>query len=149
MDNIEMFMNELESELLKAKKSAFSTTQVVVDKHLMLDLVSRLRSSLPPVIREAAAIKRDHDGIIAQANDFAKKTIETAQAEAAKLISENEIVAQARADSERMLGEADENYRKMDYDARFLAYKILDENEKMLKDFIAQISENKKKLAED
>jgi vacuolar-type H+-ATPase subunit H len=148
MDNIEMLINEIESELLKAKKSAFSSTQVLVDKHLMLDLVSRLRSALPPVIRDAARVMRDHDGIIAQANDYAKKTLENAQAEAAKLISESEIVLRAREDAERMLSEADENYRKMDYDARFLAYKILDENEKMLKDFIAQIAENKKKLAE-
>ena len=78
MDNIDMLINELESELLKAKKSAFTNGAVIVDKNRMLDLVSRLRTNLPAVIREATAIKRDRDSIMQQADEYAKKSLDDA-----------------------------------------------------------------------
>lgn len=144
-----MLINEIESEILKAKKSAFSSNMVSIDRNLVLDLVGRLRSALPSVIREATAIKRDRESIMREAEDYAQSKIESANAEAERLVSETEILTQAKADAESMLKEADENYRKMDYDTRYCAYKILDESEKILRDSIAQITENKRKLAKE
>lgn len=149
MDNIDMLINELESEVLKAKKSPFSTTTVLIDKNTALDLVSRLRSALPSVIREANAIKRDRDSIMQQSDEYAKNVIEEAKIQADKLVSETEIIAQATADAQAMTAEADANYRKLDYDARYCAYKILDESEKTLRDAVDQIGENKRKLAKE
>ena len=40
-----MLLNEMESEILKAKKVAFSTTDIAVNRQAMLDLLTRLRAS--------------------------------------------------------------------------------------------------------
>ncbi|MDD4839945.1 MAG: hypothetical protein PHE93_04675 [Clostridia bacterium] len=149
MDNIDMLINELESEVLRAKKSAFSANSVLIDKMIILDLISRLRSTLPAVIKEASAIKRDRDSIVQQADEYAKKVIESAKVDADRIVSETEIMTRATEDSKTMLEEADANYRKMDYDARFCAYKILDESEKVLRESITQITDNKRKLANE
>lgn len=58
METIDMLINEIESEVLKAKKAAFSNTDIVVNKAVLLDLISRFRASYPLVLREATQIKK-------------------------------------------------------------------------------------------
>lgn len=49
METIDMLINEIESEVLKAKKAAFSNTDIVINKAVLLDLISRFRASYPLV----------------------------------------------------------------------------------------------------
>ena len=44
METIDMLINEIESEVLKAKKAAFSNTDIVINKAVLLDLISRFRA---------------------------------------------------------------------------------------------------------
>ena len=61
METIDMLINEIESEVLKAKKAAFSNTDIVVNKAVLLDLISRFRASYPLVLREATQIKKERE----------------------------------------------------------------------------------------
>lgn len=148
METIDMLINEIESEVLKAKKAAFSNTDIVINKAVMLDLISRFRASYPLVLREATQIKKDRDDIIKKAENYANETMDKAEEQAKQLMTETEVYKRAKAEAEAMQHEAEENYRKMDYDARSLAFNILDSAEKSLKDSLNVINANKRKLVE-
>lgn len=149
METIEMLINEIESEILKAKKAAFSATDIVVNRNIMLDLVSRFRASYPLVLREATQIKKERDEIIAKAEAYANETMDKAEENAKIMMTETEIFNRAKAEAENMQREAQTNYQKMDYEARSLAFSLLDSAEKTMKESLTLINERKRKLVEE
>lgn len=149
METIDMLINEIESEVLKAKKAAFSNTDIVVNKAVLLDLISRFRASYPLVLREATQIKKERDEIIEKAEKYANETMDKAEEQAKRLMTETEVYVRAKAEAEAMQREAEENYHKMDYEARSLAFNILDSAEKSMKDSLGIINDRKRKLVEE
>lgn len=149
METIDMLINEIESEVLKAKKAAFSNTDIVVNKAVLLDLISRFRASYPLVLREATQIKKERDDIIAKAEAYANDTMDKAEAKAKQMMTETEVYNRAKAEAEQMQREAEENYHKMDYEARSLAFNILDSAEKSMRDGLNIINDRKRKLVEE
>ena len=149
METIDMLINEIESEVLKAKKAAFSNTDIVVNKAVLLDLISRFRASYPLVLREATQIKKVRDVSIEKAEKYANETMDKAEEQAKRLMTETEVYARAKAEAEAMQREAEENYHKMDYEARSLAFNILDSAEKSMKDSLGIINDRKRKLVEE
>lgn len=144
-----MLINDIESEILKAKKAAFSNTDIVLNKAVMLDLISRFRASYPLVLKEANQIKAERDEILQKAEKYANDTMDAAEARAKDLISDTEIIKHATEDAENMRREAEESYRKMDYEARSLAFNILDSAEKSIKEGLSVINDRKRKLIEE
>ncbi len=148
METIDMLINEIESEVLKAKKAAFSNTDIVINKAVLLDLISRFRASYPLVLREATQIKKERDDIIAKAEAYANDTMDKAEAKAKQMMTETEVYNRAKAEAEQMQQEAEENYHKMDYEARSLAFNILDSAEKSMRDGLGIINDRKRALVE-
>ena len=148
METIDMLINEIESEVLKAKKAAFSNTDIVINKAVLLDLISRFRASYPLVLREATQIKKERDDIIAKAEAYANDTMDKAEARAKQMMTETEVYNRAKAEAEQMQREAEENYHKMDYEARSLAFNILDGAEKSMHDGLSIINDRKRALVE-
>lgn len=149
METIDMLINEIESEILKAKRATLSTTDIVLNRQVMLDLVTRLRASYPIVLKEAAQIKKDRDDILAKAEAYANKTMDAAEEQARQMMSESEVLKKAAEEADAMRAEAEENYRKMDYQARSLAFNLLDSAEKVMKEGISTIADRKRKLVEE
>ncbi len=149
METIEMLINEIESEVLKAKRVAFSGSDVAVNRAAMLDLISRFRASYPLVLKEASQIKKERDEILEKAQAYANDTMDKAEAHARDLISETEIIRRAEEEAAAMRREAEDNYRKMDYEARSLAFNILDSAEKSIKEGVGIINDRKRKLIEE
>lgn len=133
----------------QSEKAAFSNTDIVVNKAVLLDLISRFRASYPLVLREATQIKKERDEIIEKAEKYANETMDKAEEQAKRLMTETEVYARAKAEAEAMQREAEENYHKMDYEARSLAFNILDSAEKSMKDSLGIINDRKRKLVEE
>ena len=142
METIDMLINEIESEVLKAKRATFSATDIVINRQVMLDLITRFRASYPFVLKEA-------EQILAKAEAYANKTMDAAEQNARALMSETEVLKKATIEAQAMRAEAEENYRKMDYEARSLAFNILDTAEKSIKEGLGVINDRKRKLIED
>ncbi len=149
METIDMLINEIESEVLKAKKAPFSNTDIVINKGVLLDLISRFRASYPVVLREAVQIKKERDEIIAKAEAYANDTMDKAESNAKALMTETEVYNRAKQEAEAMQREAEENYHKMDYEARSLAFNILDSAEKSMRDSLNIINDRKRALVEE
>ena len=147
MDTLDNLINELESEVHTAKKATFSS-DILLDKAKLLELVSRMRNSLPYIITEARQIKENEEKIIADAKAYAEQTMKDANEQAQNIISQTEIIKRATEDARAMREEAEENYKRRDYDTRALSYQILDGVEKALADSINIINEKKRKLIE-
>ena len=148
METIEMLLNEMESTVLKAKKAAFSSTDILVNRQAMLDLLTRFRASYPIVLKEAEQIKKEREDILAKAEEYANTTMDAAEEHARKLISESEITRRATEEAESMREEAKNNYIKMDYEARSLAFNILDGVEKQYNEGLKLIADRKRRLVE-
>ncbi len=144
-----MLINEIESEVLKAKRATFSATDIVINRQVMLDLITRFRASYSIVLKEAEQIKKERDDILAKAEAYANKTMDAAEQNARALMSETEVLKKATIEAQAMRAEAEENYRKMDYEARSLAFNILDTAEKSIKEGLGVINDRKRKLIED
>ena len=148
-ETIEMLTNAIESEILMAKNAAFSRTDIVVNKNTLLELINRLRSNYPIALKEATEITKKRDDIIAEAQDYANRVMDDAEERAKALVAETEIVKKAQAQAAQIQAEAEDNYRKMDYEARSLAFNILDNSEKAMREGLATINDRKRKLVED
>jgi cell division septum initiation protein DivIVA len=149
METIESLVNEIEGEVLRAKKAAFSSTDIVVNRQTMLALISRFRGAYPIALREAEQIKRERDDILSKANAYAESICDNAEAQVAQMKSDTEIMRQAREDADALRREAQEAYDKMDYEARALAFNLLDGAEKALKESRNIINGRKRKLVEE
>ena len=75
--------------------------------------------------------------------------MDKAEEQAKRLMTETEVYTRAKAEAEAMQREAEENYHKMDYEARSLAFNILDSAEKAMKDGLGIINDSKRKLVEE
>ena len=148
MDTLDLLLNELETEVHKAKKATFSS-DIMMDKNRLLELISRMRNSLPQVINEARGIKENEEKILSDAKAYADGVMADANEKARLAISQTEIIRQATEDARAMREEAEENYKRKDYDSRALSYQILDSVEKVLADSINLINDKKRKLIED
>ena len=114
METIESLLNEIESEVLRAKKAPFSSTDVVVNRQTLLSLINRFRGAYPSALREAEAISRQRDDIIAKANAYAESLCDNAEAQVAQMKSETEIMRQAREDAEETIHLVYNYYNKLD-----------------------------------
>ena len=148
METIDMLLNEMESEILKAKKVAFSTTDIAVNRQAMLDLLTRFRASYPIVLKEAEQIKKERDDILSKAEAYANKTMDAAEERARDMIAESEITRRATEEAESMREEAKKSYIKMDYEARALAFNILDSVEKQFNENLKTIADRKRRLVD-
>ena len=148
MDTLDMLLNELETEVHKAKKATFSS-DIMMDKNRLLELISRMRNSLPQVINEARGIKENEEKILSDAKGYADGVMADANEKARLAISQTEIIRQATEDARAMREEAEENYRRKDYESRALSYQILENVEKVLADSISVINDKKRKLIEE
>ena len=148
MDTLDLLLNELETEVHKAKKATFSS-DIMMDKNRLLELISRMRNSLPQVINEARGIKENEEKILSDAKAYADNVMADANEKARLAISQTEIIRQATEDARAMREEAEENYKRKDYDSRALSYQILDNVEKVLADSINLINDKKRKLIEE
>ncbi len=148
MEAIDMLLNDLESEILKAKKATFSNTDIVVNRKQLLDLVSRIRQSLPQVIQDAMRITRDQNEIIASANAYAQTAMENADARLQNAVDENEVSKKAEERANQIVGKAQEEYNRIIIDARNHSYTLLASAEQQLAHLLDVVHESMNNLSQ-
>jgi len=146
METIEMLINELESNLLKAKRAMLSSTDVVVNRAVILDIVSRIRTSYPAALREAAQIKQNEEKIIRQAETDADNILRQASEQAQQMVASSEITRRAQSQAQNLNEQVNEQCRQLDYDTRRFAFGVLNNVEAAVRDSLKMIAEQKDKL---
>jgi cell division septum initiation protein DivIVA len=106
-------------ELFNESRPIWFTHSVIVDEDRMLDLIDQMRITIPDEIKKAQQLSSQRDRILAQAQEEANRTIALAREKSDKLIEKDpitqaaqtraeQIVAQARLESDQTKKEADE-----------------------------------------
>jgi len=72
--------------------------------------------------------------------------MDNAEAQAREMISANEITRRAQEAAQQIQDEAARHYEKMDFDARALAFNLIDGVEQSMKQALVQIKDRKDKL---
>jgi hypothetical protein len=128
MENIEVLINELEDEILNARKSLIGNN-VVINGEKVLELVRRVREALPDSIIEANSIVGRTEAVYRDAQLKANEIIAAARANADNMIRNSEIVKSANDEADLIRSQALQQKEKADYAARRRVDELLESTE--------------------
>ncbi len=106
-------------ELFNESRPIPLTHSVVVDEDRVLEIIDQMRISIPDEVRKAQQVLAQRDRVMAQAQEEANRTLNLAKRRGEESLSRDSVVEaaheraeqildQARADSEAMRSDADE-----------------------------------------
>ncbi|MDR2634575.1 MAG: hypothetical protein LBC13_01190 [Clostridiales bacterium] len=147
-ERIEELINELEAEVYRAKKAAFSQTDVVIDRRSFLSLIERIRTSLPSVLSEAVRIVDDAARIRKDALDYAEKTAAKAEEYAERRVEEGGILQKAREEADKIKADALELCAEKEREAMYNVDKLLAQSEEYLTRAVLILRDNRDALRE-
>jgi|HubBroStandDraft_6_1064221.scaffolds.fasta_scaffold1303584_2 vacuolar-type H+-ATPase subunit H len=85
----------------------------VIGRDQMLDLIEKLRSSLPEEVSTAKAVTKEKDRLLSQAKEDADKIRADATTEKSRALSDAEIVRQAQANADAIVADAETRAREI------------------------------------
>jgi len=110
MDVIEKVQSAI--KMVEEARSVPLSASCVVHRGEMLEILDQVRVSLPVDFDRAQLILREQDHILEQARQSGDQLIALAREEVARMIEQTEIVAAARKEAERILGEVDQQAKR-------------------------------------
>lgn len=100
-------------EMVREAKAMPLSSSVLVNRDEVLDLIAEMQEALPEEIKQARWIVKDREDLLAKARADAEVIVEQARAEQLRMARQEGIVTRAGEESERMLGESEEQCRSM------------------------------------
>ena len=146
MENIEMLIADLENLISSGKKAPFSANDVVLNRNYALEMVDRIKQSLPEIIKEAQYIKQENERIKADAISYAQKTVQQAEKRAEELLDQNEIIARAQEEAENIRQNALEYKNKVEFEVKIKIDQLLKVSEVTITDALMLIRSNREEL---
>ena len=104
----------------------------ILSEERLLELLEKIRASLPEEVGRAKVIARDHERMLRVAQEKAQAIVDEAASKHEELVDENEIVQRARTTADVVLREAEERARTIREGADRYAAQILAEMESRL-----------------
>lgn len=105
-NRIEQLIEEMYEYIETCKPKNFSTTQVIVVKEELYDILDEMKLKIPDEIKRCAKVVANKDQIIANAEERAEKIIADAKRQAELLVQESEIMRQAYLQANEMVSRA-------------------------------------------
>lgn len=93
-------------ELFNESKPIWFTHSVVVDEDRMLDLIDQMRVTIPEEIKKSQQLLSQRDRILAQAQEEANRTISLAREKAEKLVENDPVTQAAQIKAEQIIAQA-------------------------------------------
>ncbi len=103
---IEQVITEIQEYIAECKYQTFSSTNIIVDKERMDELLRDLRTRTPDEIKRYQKIISNKEAILNDAQEKANAMIAYAQAETDRMVDENEIMQQAYAQAGEVVRDA-------------------------------------------
>lgn len=97
----------------------------VVSEEKLLELIEKLRSSLPEEVGRARSIAKNGDRLVREAQEKAQAIVVEASSQSTQLIDDHEILRRARATAEIVLREAEDKALRVRSGADAYAAQIL------------------------
>ncbi len=119
-----------------------------VDTEAALELVQKIRTTLPDEIREAEYLTSEKERVQYEAQEEAKRVLRDAENYAAKLVQDSQIIRQAEHEAEAILAEARNEAAAVVDEARGYAQNILAQLEDSLERTLRIVRKGQGDLAE-
>ncbi|OPY57369.1 MAG: hypothetical protein A4E55_01694 [Pelotomaculum sp. PtaU1.Bin035] len=138
-------LNELE-ELIETSGKIPLTRKVLVDEERMLDLLDRIRTTIPEEIRQAKWIIQEREKVLNDSQKEAMRIIDDAQKQVEKQADDSEVARQAKVLAEEIVGKAESVAREIREGARSYADDILANLEENLGKILSQVDQGRSEL---
>jgi hypothetical protein len=148
MEQIEQLIMQLEEVVTSAKKSMFSSTDVIVNRNVLIDLIDRIRAAYPDIIKEAQYIVSDCENQRQKALEYGQRVVDEAEKRQRKLLDESEVLQKATAEAEQIRKDAYELRERVEYDVKLKVDQLLSDSEVTLRDALSLIRTNREELRE-
>ncbi|MHB8918602.1 MAG: ATPase [Desulfocucumaceae bacterium] len=138
-------LNELE-EIVENSIKVPMTRRVLVDEDRLLDMLDRIRTTLPEEIRQAKWIIQEREKVLAETKKEAGRIMEDVQKQMERRVDESEITRQAKIKAEETIERAENIAREIKQGAREYADELLNELEKRIENVISEIRTGRAEL---
>lgn len=119
----------------------------ILSEERLLELVEKIRASLPEEVGRAKVIARDHDLMMRAAAEKAQAIVDEAASKHEELVDESEIVVRARTTADIVLREAEERAQAVRAGADHYAGDVLAEMENRLAGALGAVRKGREALA--
>ena len=120
----------------------------IVNQERLLDLMEKLRSSLPEEVTRAKAVTKDKERLLQQAKEEAGKIVEEASTTKSQLLSDSEVLRQAQARADQLMADAQERAEEVRRGADEYADRILATLDASLGNALGAVHKGRQALAE-
>ncbi|HEY8313531.1 MAG TPA: hypothetical protein VIG51_05100 [Candidatus Baltobacteraceae bacterium] len=118
----------------------------VLSEERLVEMIEKIRSSLPEEVGRAKIIAKDQDRMIRAAQDKAQAIVVEATSKHEELVDQNQIVQRARTTAEIVLREAEERAQKIRDGADQYAARMLGELETRLSTALGSVRKGRETL---
>ena len=150
-NKIEQVITDIENYLASSKNRWFSSTEVIVNREEMIDMLEELRRKTPEEIKQYQKIIANKDAILAdaaeraqnvkaEAEQQAKALLEQAAVEHNQMISEHEIMLRAHARADEFVNMAVNKAQGIIDNATLEANALKDSANQYMDDMLAHLS---------
>jgi hypothetical protein len=119
----------------------------VLSEERLLELVEKIRASLPEEVGRAKIIAKGQDRVMRAAAEKAQAIVDEAASKHEELLDQNEIVKRARTTADVVLREAEDRARKISEGADQYAAQVLGEMEARLAGALGTVRKGRESLA--
>lgn len=137
-------LDELE-DLLNQGRPVPLTGNAMVDRRRCLNLIDRMRTSLPDEVREGDRIQRAQRALLQESKKEADAIQKEAKERAAAILDESELFREAEIRAEALMREAKERARAMVVDAQQQAETVYARLEDQLAQLLKLVRESSSK----
>lgn len=138
-------LNELE-ELIESSGKIPFTRKVMVEEDRLLDLLDRIRTTMPEEIRQAKWIIQEREKVLSDSQKEAMRILDDAQRQIERKADDSEIVRQAKIVAEEVIAKAESVAREMREGAKGYADDILVNLQESLGKILSQIEQGRSEL---
>jgi len=120
----------------------------VVNQERMLDLIEKLRSSMPEEVTRAKAVTKEKDRMLEQAKEQADRIVEEASTTKTQLLSDSEVLRQAQERADRIMGDAEARAADVRRGADEYADSVLSKLDDILEPALGAVKKGRQTLAD-
>ena len=121
--------------------------QRAVNMERTLDLIEKLRATLPDEVERAKHVTQEKDRLLSQAKEQAGRIVDEASTTKNQLLDENEVARQARAKAEELLAHAEARAAEIRRGADEYAERVLGQLDTTLTGTLASVQKGRQTLA--
>lgn len=124
-------IDRLEEELSRGRRLPL-TSIVMLNEQRLWNVIDTMRISIPKEVEEAQRLNRERERILAQAQEQAKRIVDSTRKQAEQMTGRHELIQSARAEAMEILAQAQREAQRFQTEADTYAFEVLAQLEEQL-----------------